>query len=101
MNNSEWRALVGALRKRFPVEQPVVVRRCQSKNNNGMTRFDGRTFRVRIASNQPRDSLIDSLLHEWAHVRMIDNAYRHDGQWGVVYAEIYNSWSNDFETHAD
>lgn len=97
MKTNDWRALVRKLRKRFPVGSPVVVCRSPAKKNCGMTRFDGRTFRVRIASNQSIQGQVDTLLHEWVHVMAIDQAYRHDGQWGALFASIYDSWTKDFQ----
>ena len=106
MNNTEWRALIRRLRKHFPVAGRVSVRRCPAKSYCGITRFDGNNYSIRIDSTQPRAGQIDTLLHEWAHVLAIEQAYRHEGPWGTLYASIYDAWVRDFkrdtdETHVD
>jgi hypothetical protein len=97
MNNSEWRALIRKLRKKFPVSGSVSVIRYPAKKVCGTTTFNGRDYRIRINSDQPRTGLIDTLLHEWAHVCSIEQAYRHEGPWGSLYASIYDSWTKDFK----
>lgn len=68
------------------------------KKNCGVTAFDGTDYRIRIASNQPTSSQADALLHEWAHVSAIEEAYKHDASWGEMYTKIYRAWENDFTT---
>ena len=97
MTTQEWRALVRKLRKRFPVDSPVVVRRCRRKRNLGMTTYDGLAFRVYIDNSQSATGQIDCLIHEWAHVCAIELAFTHDGHWGAYYSAIYNSWLRDFD----
>ena len=101
MNTQQWRALLRDLRKHFPVEQQAVVKRCPRIRNHGMTRFDGRRYHIYIMRDQDKAGMIDTLLHEWAHVRAIEQAYQHDGPWGAIYAEIYTAWSHDFDAHID
>jgi hypothetical protein len=98
MKTREWRALIRNLRKHFPVSGTVTVRRRPIKRNCGLTTFDGCDYSIRINSNQPRTGQIDTLLHEWAHVLAIEQAYRHEGPWGVLFAEIYSDWTKNFET---
>jgi len=97
MKTREWRALIRKLRERFPVQGQVTVRRYPTKKDCGLTTFDGSNYRVRVNSDQPDGGQVDTLLHEWAHVRAIEQAYRHEGPWGVLYAEIYDAWTKDFE----
>jgi hypothetical protein len=97
MDTGQWRALIRTLRNHFPVEGHVAVRRYPMKKNCGLTTFDGNDYHVRVNSDQPDAGQIDTLLHEWAHVRAIEQAYRHEGPWGVLYAEIYEAWAHGFE----
>ncbi len=98
MNISEWRALLRSLRKRFPVSGTVRVVRRPLRKDCGRTVFNGcHGYRVTIDSIQPWQGQVDTLLHEWAHVRAIEQAYAHDGPWGSLFAEIYDAWTKDFQ----
>ena len=97
MDTQAWRALIRQLRKNFPVTVPVkVVRRRTTTGSIGLTTFDGREYRIRVKSNQESDSQIDTLLHEWAHVCAIEEAYNHQGRWAGLYGDIYQAWENGF-----
>ena len=97
MKTREWRTLIRRLRERFPVQGTVTVLRRAVKCDCGLTTFNGNDYRVRINSDQSDQGQIDTLLHEWAHVCAIEQAYRHEGPWGVLYAEIYDAWTRNFE----
>lgn len=102
MNTKKWRKLLRGLRKNFPVENNVNVRRVEMLRNCGSTQFDGTNYYIRIKANQSWPMQVDSLLHEWAHVRAIERAYKHDKLWGSIYSTIYESWEKDFsEAHPD
>lgn len=94
-----FRAIVRNLRKHFPVEQPVlVVRRrilCE-KTDAGLTTFNGRCYRIRVKANQEWQGQADTILHEWAHVCAIEEAYKHKGRWGPIFGEIQEAWTHDF-----
>jgi len=90
----EWRRLLAFLRKNYPVSCSVIVSRHPIKKDCGNGYFNGRTFYVHIDSTQSESEQKHSLLHEWAHVRAIDDAYQHKGQWGVIYGDIYQTWEN-------
>lgn len=94
----EWRALIRKLRKHFPVEQPVkVLRRAVGpKAAIGLTTFNGTAYRIRIKSNQDWQSQVDSLLHEFAHILAIEEAFGHQERWPVLYGKIYDAWTKDF-----
>jgi len=96
MKTSKWRALIRRLRKHFPVEAAVSVCRRPVKCDCGLTTFDGRTYRIRINSDLSEQAQIDALLHEWAHVAAIDEAYRHRGRWATVHGEIYDAFCRNF-----
>jgi len=97
MNTKEWRLLIKRLRKHFPVDAKVIVRRYPIKTACGMTTFNGQwEFRIAVNSDQTETGQIDTLLHEWAHVLAVQQAYKHEGPWGVLFAEVYDSWTRDF-----
>ena len=96
----KWRALIRKLRKHFPVAQEVIVRRRHLYGKNtalGLTAFNGTSYWVRINANQSWSGQVDALLHEWAHVRCIEEAYNHGSHWATSYGEIYNTWCKDFK----
>jgi hypothetical protein len=95
MTTTKWRSLLKYLRTAFPVGCQVEVRRCNRKEC-AVTIFDGRTYRIRINASQDTRGQQDSILHEWAHVCAIEQAYRHEGPWGQIFASIYESWSKEF-----
>ena len=97
-NTSKWRSLIRNLRKRFPVESPVRVIRLNVKGDPGLTTFNGSSYRVRIQSNQDWGGQVDAILHEWAHVCAIEEAYNHRGRWATLFGEIYDAWTKDFPT---
>ena len=100
MNDTQkWRALIRNLRKHFPVEEEVTVRRRRLGGKNtplGLTTFNGRSYWVRINSNQDWAGQVDALLHEWSHVRCVEAAYQHGPTWSTSYGEIYSLWCKDF-----
>jgi hypothetical protein len=96
MNNKLWRKLLRKLRTNFPIDGIVIVKRRKNKKNFGATRFDGRKYSICIDSGSSESCQVDTLLHEWAHVRMIDESFTHSNGWGIQYANIYDSWVKDF-----
>ena len=97
METQKFRAVIRCLRKHFPVTQRVkIVRRCITKGDTGLTTFDGNEYRIRIKSNQDSGGQLDTLLHEWAHVCAIEEAYEHRGRWATLFGEIYDAWTRDF-----
>ena len=97
MKTCEWRALIRKLRERFPVQGTVTVLRRPVKCDCGLTTFNGNDYRVRINSDQSDQGQIDTLLHEWAHVCAIEEAYGHVGRWATLHGEIYDAWTRNFE----
>ena len=96
MDTKKWRKLIRNLRKHFPVESPVRVVRMNVKGDPGITTFNGSSYRVRIQANQEWGSQVDTILHEWAHVCAIEQAYRHAGPWASIFGEIYTAYTKDF-----
>lgn len=96
MTTKEWRILLKNLRASFPVEAPVTIRK-RPKIDCAATIFDGAHYRITINADQPDVGLIDSILHEWAHVKTIEEAYRHGGRWAENFGEIYQAWCDGFK----
>jgi len=93
MTIQEWRSATRQLRKLFPVSIPVNIRRFHSKRDfPAVTRFDGKVCLVRINSTQTDSEQVSSLLHEWAHIVVLDMFWSHGEIWGTTYAKIWDSW---------
>jgi hypothetical protein len=60
--------------------------------DNGDLQLHGNTFKMRINSTKSNDVLVDSLIHEWAHVLAIEAGYRHEFAWGLAHADVYSVW---------
>ncbi len=94
MKTCDFRKVIRALRKNFPVSGSVEVRRLPMEGNPsplGRAGFSGKYFKIHINSDQSSEIQYDSILHEWAHVCAIDRAHSHDATWGVIYADIYDT----------
>lgn len=89
---SSWRALLRMLRQNFPIERPIVVKRIKKKKDNGTLSFYNNKFYIYIDTTQSAEGQIDSILHEWAHARAIEEACEHAGTWGEHYGHIYQTW---------
>ncbi len=92
MKISDFRKVIRALRKNFPVGASVKVERLPMKDDLlGRACFTGKYFKIQVNSNQSNTVQYDVILHEWAHVCAIDRAHSHDATWGVIYADIYDT----------
>jgi hypothetical protein len=100
----------------FPAPYPVTVR-CPKKiaalpgskgldvqiGDSGVTRQRGRRITINIAVRPgfSRATVIDSILHEWAHaatVRHADiemNRGDHDDEWALMYGRIYRRFFDE------
>lgn len=87
-----WRNLLKMLRQNFPTIRPVVVKRVNKKDSESTTFFDSHQYNIYISTNQSVSAQIDSLLHEYAHAKAIDEACQHHGRFGSLYGEIYQAW---------
>lgn len=97
MWHKDWVALIRKLKRAFPLEGTVRVIRRPYKRDCGYTTFDGELFTIRVDSRMSYQTQVDTLLHEWAHARAIQEAYCHRGRWGEIHGEIYQSWCEDFQ----
>ena len=69
----------------------------------GVTGQRGRRITIRIAVRPyfPRASIIDSILHEWAHAATIRHADiemnrgDHDDEWALMYGRIYRRFVDE------
>lgn len=95
MVTQEFRKIVAWLRKNFPIDSGVVVKRALSKKCHGITYWNGQQFYIRIDSQQDDASQIDALLHEWSHAVAINDAYNHREPWGIIYAKIFTDFTNN------
>ena len=93
MTIKRWRCILRWLRKNFPVESPVVVKRVSQKES--VTRFDGRRYHIRIALTKSASDQVDSILHEWGHIRSMDEAFHHKGSWPVHFGGIYDAYEKE------
>ena len=89
MNTKQWRRLLKQLREGFPISRRVKVRRRRIVKICGKSTFDGTMYYIEIDSGLMTESQVDTILHEWAHVRLMDAAFNHDARWGEMYASIY------------
>jgi len=83
-----WIEIIRLLKKIYP----LYIRRLTKMSNAGETYFDNIKYEIRINSLQSPDGQIDTLLHEYAHAKSIDDTLAHKGEWGKNYAEIYQNW---------
>lgn len=83
------------LQELVPLSIPVTVRvaNCPQKpeKTSAMTTFDGARIHIRIHPQQSFCSAIDSLIHEWAHARVMCMGFEHKDVWGQEYAKAYEA----------
>lgn len=91
MYNKEWKRAVTIIRKVAPVDIKVDIRRYPCKKYDGSTRFNGSKAYVRINSKATIGMQVDTLLHEWAHVLMFNEAFTHGPTWGQFHASLYSA----------
>lgn len=60
--------------------------------------FDGRNYKIVVNSNLEWTAQVDAILHEWAHVLAVEEAYKHNNSWGSAYTKIYRAWEEGFTT---
>lgn len=107
MKYQSYKKLVSILKKKCPTAFPVSVRRLPLKNLDGDCSLIKKKFFIRINSDLPEISAIDTLLHEWAHARAWNHLHDsldhqqfyeriHDASWGVAYSEVYRIYEQFF-----
>lgn len=90
----DFAATLAWLRTTYPTRRKVVVRRCKCKNHGSTSIADegGDTITVVICNRDNQSTQIHTLLHEWAHVRELDDWEPHGPTWERWYGQIYRSW---------
>ncbi len=97
-SKQKWLATLRWLRRNFPVELPVRVRSIKTKKNCGFVDYLGvkKGFLIRIGANQSLELRLDTIVHEWAHVRSWFGAEAeiedHGAEWGIAYAFLYRTF---------
>lgn len=99
LETKEFRKILRKLRINFPTGRNVIVRRRPMTKLDGKVESSGNEFFLTINSTQSRTVQLDSLVHEWAHIIVIERMedWTHSQLWGVKYAEIYTCWENGFQ----
>jgi len=92
ISTKDFRSILRFLRKNFPIECPVVIKRFPKKKECDTVRFNGKVYTVYIDSSLTRQELIDTIIHFYAHIMCIDSSYNHDAEWGKKYADIYSKF---------
>jgi hypothetical protein len=96
MDTSEWRRLIKFLRTEFPIDAPIKVVRIPLKRNSATTIFNGSSFRITISSELSTEAMADALIHEFAHVLCLSEAYQHGENWSKFYGRIYSKYEQEF-----
>lgn len=91
----KFHARLKHLREQVPLSLPVSVRisPCPQKPDKlcGFTTFDGAKLTIKIHPAQSYASAVETLIHEWAHARVICMGFEHKEAWGQEYARAYEA----------
>ncbi len=107
-----FREFVEKLRKKFPSDKPIRVRRTQMPFDKTLSPpkrlygdadiFNKPYSTIRINKNIPLYYQKDTLMHEWAHCLSNptdnDDDEGHSPAWGRAYARIYRHMIDDIGT---
>jgi len=70
----------------------VAVIRRPCKKFEGSTRLNSiGDYTIYVNSDLEWSGQVDTLIHEWAHVLAIEEAFEHGDSWGLKFAEVYRS----------
>lgn len=101
-----WMKLIAGLKREFPAQHAVRVRRRAMKRSEAVTiTHPGRTT-IYISSDLDFNKAFDALVHEYAHVldgheRFDCDDSAHSETWGVCYARVYKYAIKFMEVHGD
>lgn len=99
-----------ALRTECPVDWPVRVRKYHRSTNKDLRGHrlaacvdwsrDLKSINVSLWTKYGRrhvrdEELVDTLMHEWAHVMTMASDTPHSPEWGVAYARVYSAVVED------
>lgn len=79
------------LRAKVPVKCKVIIKRV-AMHDDGNTSVSGDTITVTIRKSDPVSAQIDTLIHEWGHVREFDSWKAHGEVWGKGMSLAYQAW---------
>lgn len=94
----DLKAVAKRLRKAFPTDTPVKVRMDIPAGHAdfgscNLIEEGERHFLIRIQKSLPYWTMVETMIHEWAHIVdwRPDFPFRcdHGPSWGVCYAEVY------------
>ena len=89
MTRRTFRQHIAVLRREFPLDRPVIVRRVPMPGYWGWTTKTSKAFYISLNKDAKLDAQKDTITHEWAHC-MVDWAVKeqHCAKWGIAYARI-------------
>lgn len=99
MTTKKLRSLLRKLRKFFPVDLPVVIRRRKMVNCGNALICNGTHYRINLNSKHCDITQKDTLLHEWPHLIVFMEEVSepdHGKRWAYWYGKIYTAWEKDF-----
>ena len=86
-------AVIRELRRDFPTDLPVIVKRKPLKDLIGIATKGSKCYYIYIDSSLDEDMAVYSLLHEWTHIHpYMMVGVDHGRDWGVRYAKIYQTY---------
>ncbi len=91
--------LIEKLQKNFPVSENVHLYMKCMRNRLGRTIYsEKKNYQIYINPSSDYEHQVDILMHEWAHIRVIDEMIHNDhgAAWGIELAGIYKSIHHDF-----
>ena len=90
----DFRQTLAWLRETFPTRRKVVVRRCKCRNHGCTSLADNGAGQITVTIRKSDDHSVQihTLLHEWAHVREMDDWEPHGPPWQRLYGVIYQAW---------
>lgn len=88
------RQLLAALQSELPTGRRVSLALLDSLDNddNGGCWIDGNRISIEARACQPRGSLLETILHEYAHAMTPDSVRDcHGSEWGINYSKCYRA----------
>lgn len=77
----------------IPLQRRVVLRRVPMQDCGSCSLSDSeKTITICLPISGNRQTLLDSLLHEYAHAMVFDKLGWHPPLWGQCHAKAYTSW---------
>ena len=86
------------LAARHPTPFPVQLHFTRLKGDYGETWRDGGWLHIKLSTRGAVSDVLHCLVHEWSHAvvwpfaNMEDEHHDHGAEWGVAYANVYQSF---------